>query len=278
MDSAQAAPRVRRQARQARSQATETALLDAGLAHFTEHGFDGLSMSAVAERAGTSIGALYFRFGDREGFVQALLQRGFDGIRQETDALLAKAIAAHQSPTEVIGAFVDLAVRVQENSHGVFRAVLRRALDDQSAWDPVGRLANDATSRLVETLSHYPEVTAIADWEQRIRFGVFAARAAHFNRFYNPQAPMPANRAAMVAMLQALVVRNLGLPFAAHPGASARPAHEGHQSAENAPSPPSPAQAPTPPRPAKAARRRPTASAAPGASTPTDHPFPRAQP
>ena len=111
MDSAQASPRVRRQARQARSQATETALLDAGLAHFAEQGFDGLSMSAVAERAGTSIGALYFRFGDREGFVQALLQRGFDGIRQETDALLAKAIAAHQSPTEVIGAFIDLAVR-----------------------------------------------------------------------------------------------------------------------------------------------------------------------
>ncbi len=272
MDSAQASPRVRRQARQARSQATETALLDAGLAHFAEQGFDGLSMSAVAERAGTSIGALYFRFGDREGFVQALLQRGFDGIRQETDALLAKAIAAHQSPTEVIGAFIDLAVRVQENSHGVFRAVLRRALDDHSAWEPVGRLANDATSRLVETLSHYPEVTAIADWEQRIRFGVFAARAAHFNRFYNLQAPMPANRAAMVAMLQALVVRNLGLPFATQ-GDSSTEAHEIHP--ETAPSP---VQAPTPPRSEKATRPRPAASSAPAASRPTADPFPSAQP
>lgn len=207
--------RVRRQALQARSQATETALLDAGLALVHEQGFDSLSMSAVAERAGTSIGALYFRFGDRERFVQAMLARGFDQVRDDTDQLLARAIAQHKTPAQVIGAFIELAVLVQEESHGVFRAVLRRALDDPQAWDPVAKLGNDATSRLVATLAQFPEVTAIADWEQRVRFGVFAARSAHFTSFYNTQAPMPKERAAMLRTLQALVVRHLGLPEAA---------------------------------------------------------------
>lgn len=211
------APKARRQARQARSQATESALLDAGLAHFEAHGYEGLSMQAVAERAGASIGALYFRFGDREGFVQAVLERGFDQIRQDTDALLAKATAEHASPHAVIRAFVDLAVRVQQNSHGVFRAVLRRALVDPQAWEPVGRLGNDATRRLAATLAQYPEVTAIPDWESRLMFGVYAARGAHFNSFYNAQAPLPQGHEAMVQVLYELVVRYLGLPPATAP-------------------------------------------------------------
>ncbi|ARU04267.1 TetR family transcriptional regulator [Comamonas serinivorans] len=204
--------KVRRQAQQARSQATESALLDAGLAHFEEHGFEGLSMQAVAERAGTSIGALYFRFGDRESFVQAVLARGFDRIREDTDRLLAKATAEHASPHAVIRAFVDLAVRVQQNGHGVFRAVLRRALVDPSAWEPVGRLGNDATRRLVAALARHPEVTAIPDWEQRVMFGIYAARGAHFNGMYNAQAPMPREHEALVDMLYGLVTRYLGLP------------------------------------------------------------------
>lgn len=207
--------KVRRQALQARSQATETALLDAGLAHFEAHGFEGLSMQTVAERAGTSIGALYFRFGDREGFVQAVLERGFDRIRQDTDDLLAKVTAEHASPHEVIRSFVDLAVRVQQQSHGVFRAVLRRALVDPGAWEPVGRLGNDATRRLVAALARYPEVTAIPGWEARVMFAVYAARAAHFNGMYNSQAPIPTEHGALVQVLSELVVSYLGLPPAA---------------------------------------------------------------
>jgi AcrR family transcriptional regulator len=215
------ASRMRRQPLQARSQATELALLDAGLALVHEQGLDSLSMSAVAERAGTSIGALYFRFGDRERFVQAMLARGFDQVRDDTDQLLARAIAEHQTPAQVIGAFIELAVLVQDKSNGVFRAVLRRALDDPQAWTPIAQLGNDATTRLVGTLARFPEVTAIADWEQRVRFGVFAARTAHFTSFYNTQTPMPADRAAMLHTLQTLVVRHLGLPESPSPPALA---------------------------------------------------------
>jgi AcrR family transcriptional regulator len=207
-----APPKNRRLALQARSQATEKALLDAGLAHFEAQGFEGLSMQAVAEYAGTSIGALYFRFGDREGFIQAVLERGFDQIRQDTDDLLAKVTTEHASPHEVINAFVDLAVRVQKKSHGVFRAVLQRALVDPKAWEPVGRLGNDATRRLVSALSRFPEVVAIPDWEARLMFGVYAARSAHFNAMYNSQAPLPKGHAAMVHMLYELIVSYLGLP------------------------------------------------------------------
>ena len=255
---------VHRRARQARSQATEAALLDAGLAHFAAQGFEGLSMQAVAERAGTSIGALYFRFGDRERFVQAVLARGFDRIRADTEQLLAKVTAAHASPQAVIRAFVDLAVRVQQNSHGVFRAVLRRALVDPAAWEPVGRLANDATRRLIAALAQYPEVTALPDWEQRVMFAVFAARGAHFNGMYNAQAPLPRTHDALVDVLHDLVLRHIGLP--------ALPMTDAADAAAKAAMPVQPAAstkaaAPAPNSHAPARRRTPKAKASTTAPT-----------
>ena len=60
----------RRRPKQARSRATEDALLDAGLACIEAVGIEATSMALVAERAGASIGALYFRFGDKERFVR----------------------------------------------------------------------------------------------------------------------------------------------------------------------------------------------------------------
>ncbi len=187
-------------------------MLDAGLACIEAYGIEATSVTAVAERAGTSIGAIYFRFGDKEGFIQAALQRGFDRIRAETEALLAQAVMQGKRPEEVIYAFVDLAVQIQRNSQGVFRAVLKRALDDPRAWEPVGRLGNDVSARLLATLERFPEVSAIPDWQHKVLLGIHAARTAHFNSLYNLQAPLPSDHKQLVTELRELVVRFLGLP------------------------------------------------------------------
>lgn len=210
----------RRRPKQARSQATEDALLDAGLACIEAVGIEATSMALVAERAGASIGALYFRFGDKERFVQAALARAFDRIRAETDALLAYAVMQDKPPAAVIVACVDLAVKIQSRSQGVLRAVLKRALDDPAAWEPVGRLGNEVSGRLVDTLARYPEVTAIPGWRDRIMLAMHAARAMHFNSLYNPQSPLPSDPERMVAALSDLVLGHLGLP----PDTGAEPA------------------------------------------------------
>lgn len=73
--------------RQARAQATVTAILQAA-AHILEaQGLPGFTTNAVAERAGVSIGSLYQYFPSREALLAAL-------IRDKRETLLAALAAA----------------------------------------------------------------------------------------------------------------------------------------------------------------------------------------
>lgn len=55
---------------------TREDLLDAALALFAEHGYDGASMRAIASEAGTDPGMIRHYFGDKEGlFVATVLDR-----------------------------------------------------------------------------------------------------------------------------------------------------------------------------------------------------------
>ena len=61
--------------RQARSRATFERLLDAAEELLEHEGVDGTSMAAVAQRAGSSIGALYTRVPDKTTLVRAVQLR-----------------------------------------------------------------------------------------------------------------------------------------------------------------------------------------------------------
>lgn len=166
-------------------------------------------MSRVAKEAGTSVGALYFRFNDKETFINAALQRGFDKIRTGTLDLLEQAHQQHLSAEEVIGLFVTWAVDVMIDNDGLFRAVLKRALVEPEAWDPVGQLGVDASNILVEALRGHESITGIPDWEQKLLFGVHAARSAVFMSDLKTQAPLPKDRAVLSRELTRLVLAYL---------------------------------------------------------------------
>ncbi len=201
-------PRVRRP-KQSRSRSNAEALLDAGLRCISEQGIEGTMMSKVARDAGTSVGALYFRFGDKETFINAALQRGFDRIRAETSLLLGRAHEENVPAEEVIRRFLSWAVDVMIDNQGLFRAVLKRALVKPEEWDPVGQLGVDSSAILVETLRQYPSITGIADWERKLLFGVHAARSAVFLSDLKSHAPLPADRATLSEELARLVLAYL---------------------------------------------------------------------
>jgi AcrR family transcriptional regulator len=60
---------------QARSQKTLARLLDAAEDVIKEHGMAGLTVSEVVRRAGSSVGAFYARFADKEGLLATLHER-----------------------------------------------------------------------------------------------------------------------------------------------------------------------------------------------------------
>ena len=136
-------------------------MLDAAEELFREGGSDALTVEAVIERAGTSTGSFYARFGNRRGLFVAMHERFLDTF--ET-ALREAAIEALERPT------------LRESLHTFFSAVfttVRRHRDTlhfhviQNAHEPDMRAqGNELTrgmfaliARIVET--HSPEGTAI---------------------------------------------------------------------------------------------------------------------
>ncbi|WP_307845202.1 TetR/AcrR family transcriptional regulator [Planomonospora sp. ID67723] len=70
--------------------ARRQAALDAALAELVEHGMEGMTMQAVAARAGSSKESLYTWFGNRHGLLAALIERQAEQVNTAVTAALAR--------------------------------------------------------------------------------------------------------------------------------------------------------------------------------------------
>ncbi|MGD9526743.1 TetR/AcrR family transcriptional regulator [Pseudonocardia sp.] len=76
----------------------ERQILDAAVAVFTERGYAGASMDAVAERVGVTKPVLYTHFGSKEGLLLACLTRARAELLEVTTA----AVAAARDPEDML--------------------------------------------------------------------------------------------------------------------------------------------------------------------------------
>jgi AcrR family transcriptional regulator len=102
-----------RKPQQARSIRSTARMLDAAEAVFAEGGADALTVDAVVERAETSIGNFYGRFGDRDGLLQAMHERFLERLGGATQA----AVGAASSEPTLAGAIEVFLTRVVATVH-----------------------------------------------------------------------------------------------------------------------------------------------------------------
>jgi len=81
---------------------TKHRLLDAAERLFSERGFEGTSMRAVAGEAGTSVSAANYHFGSKRALIETALVRRLEPLnRQRLGALTAVERAAHGAPVAI---------------------------------------------------------------------------------------------------------------------------------------------------------------------------------
>jgi len=136
---------------------TRVQILDAALALFREHGYEGTTMRAIARRAGVSLGNAYYYFRSKEHLIQAFYERthlehlaaSADILATETDfesrlrgvmrtklgtimpyhrfsGVLFKTAADPESP---LNPFSDLSQPVRREATELFAEVVRGATD-----------------------------------------------------------------------------------------------------------------------------------------------------
>lgn len=101
----------RRPGRSRNAAATREALLAAGTELFAEHGFDGVSVSAIAERAGTNKAMISYHFGGKRDLYVAILAATFSEIVADAERIASSPGPAPALLREIIAAVGDTATR-----------------------------------------------------------------------------------------------------------------------------------------------------------------------
>jgi AcrR family transcriptional regulator len=159
------APLGFRPPRQARSRAALQRILASAEQVLAETGFDDLTMVAVAERAGLSVGAIYRRFEGKEQLLNAVKDRLLTGVEDDITAALD---AVDGGLREVIGAFTAaMADGFSAGAHVIPHVVGNsRAIGSsersRKALEHIQRLFLDATTAHLEEIRRSDPPTALA--------------------------------------------------------------------------------------------------------------------
>src|SRR5262245_3182386 len=112
--------------RQARSQQTLDRILDAAEALVSEKGFDDTPVAEIARRAGSSVGAFYSRFADKDALLGALNERFLAEAVATADAALDPARWERASIDEIAAAVVRFLADIHREQRGLLRAFAKR--------------------------------------------------------------------------------------------------------------------------------------------------------
>ena len=133
---------------QARSQATLDRLLDAAETMLSEKSWEECSVTEIARRAGSSVGAFYSRFPDKDGLLHALHERFMAEAFATVDAVLHPTRWEGATIGAIMKATVTFSVETYQARAGLIRAFLIRASSDAMFRERTLHLRRHLTERL----------------------------------------------------------------------------------------------------------------------------------
>jgi AcrR family transcriptional regulator len=136
-------------ASQERSRATRERLLEVAEKVFADKGYDGAKISDIAEEAGCSVGAVYFRFKDKDALFFAIAESFIEDARAGLSNLLGGRSLV---PEQVIRNFVAATAENFRKHRGLFRAIVERGFDHPHAMKTIFRFREELAQALERAL------------------------------------------------------------------------------------------------------------------------------
>ncbi len=164
--------------KQQRSQRTLERLLDAAEALIEERGVDGITISAVVKKAGSSVGAFYARFGDKESLLRCVFERFYEQAGATADAALEPSRWADVSLSDAIGTAIAFTVHVFRERRGVIAALLSHANDNSSFASPAEMFTDQIAAHLLALTVARGEVITHPEPQSATRACVWLVLAA----------------------------------------------------------------------------------------------------
>jgi AcrR family transcriptional regulator len=169
-------PYLVQQPQQARSRESMNQMLDAAAQILETKTFEELTIAEVVQQAGTSVGAFYGRFKDKDGLLQALDERFFQEFEEAITALLTPSNWAGKSISYIIEGVTRLLVQTYSKQKGVLRSLNLKARlygdtrfkkREQRAWTELfPRLQNALLAHQNEILHPNPSLATRLGFQQ----------------------------------------------------------------------------------------------------------------
>jgi AcrR family transcriptional regulator len=154
--------------RQARSHLTLGRLLDAAESLLQEKSWEEASVAEIARRAGSSVGAFYTRFKDKDALLAELHERFIEEAMATADGAMAETRWEGASIVEIVRELVAFQMRIHEERRGLLHAIALRAISSaeyQARGMRLGKHLEELFTKLVvarrrEILHPVPVVAA----------------------------------------------------------------------------------------------------------------------
>jgi AcrR family transcriptional regulator len=184
---------------QARSRATRERILSAAERVFAEKGYAGAKLSDIAEVAGCSVGAVYFRFKDKDALFFAIAE----SFTEESRARLSQYVAGGSDPAPD-GVVRDFVLRTAGNlrrHRGLFRAIIECGFDHPAVLGTVFAFREEVAEALDRTLHARLAIAPSKKLSAAVRIATQMVYGFLLVGILNPRAPTRLTDAATLAGL-----------------------------------------------------------------------------
>ncbi len=170
---------------QARSQQTLERLLDAAEALIMEKGVDAASISAVARRAGSSVGAFYARFPDKDALLRSVFERFAAQARATIDAVSTPERWTGVSVGQLLREVLGFALREVSDRQAVLAGLMACSARDATLSASVDGIVRHLGERIYFLLVARGDLAASPVTELRagvlggVMLSVLQARSMH---------------------------------------------------------------------------------------------------
>lgn len=153
---------------QARSQQTLERLLDATEAILSEKGLEHVTVSEIAKRADSSVGAFYSRFADKEALLRCVLSRFTDQAVATAEAVLSPSRWNEVAVEDALETMMLFMLKIMRERRQLILALMVRAATDpqlsafgERLHETITRLMYGLITAREHTLSHPDPGTAV---------------------------------------------------------------------------------------------------------------------
>ncbi len=178
-------------AKQSRSRARQTRIIEAGLELLHQQKFEDITMEQLALRANCSVGTLYKRFRDKEALLRVLTAEAVRDTLQDLDTDLARALTKSDTLSVALWDIINFLVNLFRHREMLILAIFKRQFDDPQATAALmaTRMAVVDTA-LAKILAMRPRGMTAADFSWRFRVGMQLVIGALINAIQNRPGPL----------------------------------------------------------------------------------------